>query len=141
MKTLSFAAMAASALVALCAPGLGAAQPYDRHDWDRGGDHRGDGWGRGADGRGEAVAWNIDRRIDWMQKRINRGRDDGSLDRREAWRAQGQLDLIRSDAARMRAHNGGNWLRGDQRDRLNNRLNRLNDQLHWLRRNDERRPW
>jgi hypothetical protein len=120
---------------------VAAAQPYDRHDWDRGGDHRGVGWGRGADGRGEAVARELDRRIDWMQRRIDRGRQDGSLDRGEAWRIQGQLDQIRSDARRMRNHNGGDWLRGDQRDRLTNQLNLLNGQIHWLRNNDDRRPW
>jgi hypothetical protein len=141
MKSLSFAAMAAGTFLAMAAPSLAAAQPYDRHDWDRGGDHRGVGWGRGADGRGEAVARELDRRIDWMQRRIDRGRQDGSLDRGEAWRIQGQLDQIRSDARRMRNHNGGDWLRGDQRDRLTNQLNLLNGQIHWLRNNDDRRPW
>ena len=146
MKALTLAAMAASALVTIAAPSLGAAQPYDHPggDWghnDRGGDwgrhDRGGDWGRGP---GQAGAWDIDRRIDWMQHRVDRGRDDGSLDRREAWRVQGQLDDIRQDARRMRRHNGG-WLRGDQRDMLNSRLDRLNDQIRWLRHNDERRPW
>lgn len=141
MKALTIAAMAASALVALTAPSLGAAQPYDNHDRGGGWDQRDYARGQGADGRGGAVAQELDRRIDWMQRRIDRGRQDGSLDRGEAWRIQGQLDQIRQDSRRMRQHNGGNWLRGDQRDRLTARLNRLNDQIHWLRRNDDRRPW
>jgi hypothetical protein len=145
MKALTFAAMAASALVALAAPSLGAAQPYDHQDRGGGWDHRdrGGDWGHGpggAHGPGQAGAWDINRRIEWLQHRIDRGRDDGSLDRQEAWRVQGRLDEIGRDARRMRRQNGG-WLRGDQRDMLNARLDRLNDRIRWLRHNDDQRPW
>lgn len=91
-------------------------------------------------GPGPASGWDLDRRIDWMQQRINRGRDDGSLDRREAWRVQQELNRVRRDEDRMRGMHGGRlW----DRDRmmLQARLDRLNDQIHWMRHNDERRPW
>lgn len=84
--------------------------------------------------------WDLNRRMDWMQQRIDHGREDGSLDRREARRAQSELNRIRDDESRMRDHHGGRlWDR--DRDVLQARLDRLNDQLRWLRHNDERRPW
>ncbi|MDR3512901.1 MAG: hypothetical protein P4L73_14790 [Caulobacteraceae bacterium] len=140
MKALTLAAMAASALMALAAPGLGAAQPYDHHDWGGPGPGPGPGYDRGPGDHGRPGGWDLDRRIDWMQQRINRGRADGSLDGREAWRAQRSLDGIRQDERRMRYRNGG-WLNDRQRGVLQDRLDRLNDQIRWLRHNDERRPW
>ena len=131
MKFVTFAALAASALVTLTLPSLGAAQPYDHHDWRP---------GPGAGGPPAPGGWDLDRRMDWIQQRISRGRADGSLDRREAWRAQRSLDSIKSDARRMRMRHHG-WLSGSDRDALQTRLDRLNDRLHWLRNNDERRPW
>ena len=50
------------------------------------------------------------------------------------------LDDIRQDERRMRYRNGG-WLNDRQRGVLQDRLDRLNDQIRWLRHNDERRPW
>jgi len=126
MRALTIAAMAASALMALAAPSLAAAQPYDHHGWDH---------GPGAPG-----GWDLDRRIDWMQQRIDRGRADGSLDRREADRVQHELDRIRHDDHEWRERNGG-WLNDGQRQALQDRLDRLNDQMHWMRDNGERRPW
>ena len=41
--------------------------------------------------------WELDRRLDWMQQRIDRGRADGSLDRREARRVQSEIIRIRQD--------------------------------------------
>lgn len=131
MNKLSLAILAAAGVAALSAPV--AAQP----------DYHG-GYGYHGDrdrGRDEGPrAWDLNRRIDWMQQRIDRGRRDGSLDRREAGRVQARLDDIRRDKARMERRNGG-FLRGDQRGELQRRLDGLNDQIHWMRNNDERRPW
>lgn len=130
MKFSTLATLAAGVAIAISAPAM--AQPYGGYH-DRGGyDH---GGGGGAPG-----AWNLDRRIDWMQRRIDRGRQDGSLDRREAFRAQSALSDINRDMRRMQRRNGG-MLDDRQRDMLSGRLDRLNDQIHWLRQNDERRPW
>ena len=130
MKPITTAVLAAVSLFA--AVPAGQAQPYYHH--------------RGAGERivenlvDHATGWDLDRRINWMQDRINHGRDDGSLDRREAHHAQNELDNIRADKARFeRRHRGrlDDYARSD----LESRLDRLNDQLHWLRHNDERRPW
>ncbi|MDR3507551.1 MAG: hypothetical protein P4L64_06600 [Caulobacteraceae bacterium] len=85
-------------------------------------------------------AWDIDRRIDWLQRRIEHGRADGSLDRREAMRAQRALDSIRAEVRRARYRHDGQ-LEGYERERLQGRLDELNGRLHWMRQNDERRPW
>ena len=132
MKLSTLAMLAASGVIAAATPVM--AQPY-------GGYHdRGDHYDRDR-GRDEGPrAWDLGRRLDWMQRRIDRGRQDGSLDRREAYRVQSSLDEISRDMRRMERRNGGR-LDGRQRDMLDDRLNRLNDQIHWLRQNDERRPW
>ena len=125
MKTMTSAALASLALLT-AAPAL--AQPMYGHP---------PGPPAGAPAPG---GWELDRRLDWMQERINHGRQDGSLDRREARRVQGELIRIRRDEHRMREHNGG---RLSDRDRvfLQDRVDRLNDHIRWLRHNDERRPW
>ena len=124
MKRILIAALAASALAVAMAPAH--AQPgYGR---DRGGE------------RGERGGYDIGQRIEWLQGRIDRGRRDGSLDRREARRAQERLNDIRYDERRMRERHGGH-LGPEERDRLNQRLEQLSDSLHWMRHNDERRPW
>jgi hypothetical protein len=84
--------------------------------------------------------WDIGRRIQWTQDRINRGRGDGSLDRREFRRVQGQLNHIRHDFERAR-YQGGGRIDDRARDFLADRLNHLNDEIHWLRDNGDRRPW
>ena len=84
--------------------------------------------------------WDLDRRIDWLQQRIDRGRSDGSLDRREARRVQHELRRIRIESNRMHARHGGRLWERD-RARLEAQLDRLNDHVRWLRHNDERRPW
>ncbi len=138
MKHAGLLTVAAGALLALTASGLASAQPYD-HRGPPDGYHR--DWGRGGDrGPERSDGWNLDRRIEWLQQRIDHGRDDGSLDRREAWRVQSRLDEIRQEERRLRRHHGGG-LGDDDRDALNRRLDRLNDQIRWLRHNDERRPW
>lgn len=136
MKLSTLAILAASGVIAAATPVM--AQPYGGYH-DRG-DHYDHG-DRGDRGRDEGPrAWDLSRRIDWLQRRIDRGREDGSLDRHEAYRVQSALDEIRHDMRRMERRNGG-YLDGRQRDMLDGRLDRLNDQIHWLRRNDDRRPW
>jgi hypothetical protein len=79
--------------------------------------------------------WPIDRREAWLQERITNGRANGSLSRREAYRAQSTLDDIKMTQARMMRHSGGR-LRDDQREMLNQRLSRLSDMLR-----GDRPPW
>lgn len=56
-------------------------------------------WNREAAWRGAPDG--IQQRIDWLQERINRGRQDGSLSRMEAQRAERELNLIDRDAATL----------------------------------------
>jgi len=130
MKLSTLAMLAACGAIAAAAPAM--AQPYGGYP------NRGDHYDHDRDHGPQA--WDLGRRIDWLQRRIDRGRQDGSLDRREAYRVQGSLNDIRGDMRRMQRRNGG-MLDPRQRDVLNDRLDRLNDQIHWLRQNDERRPW
>jgi hypothetical protein len=74
-------------------------------------------------------------RIGFLQQRIDRGIRDGSLDRREAWRAQRELRTIREDAWRMRRDNGGR-LTPEASATLQGRLDSLSRSIRWMRRND-----
>lgn len=134
MKIAVFTALALVGAIVAGSPAL--SQPdRPQPDRDHGYGHFGPGWeDHGTQG------WDLQRRLDWMQERITRGRDDGSLSWREARRAQARLDDIRQDMRRMRYRSGG-WLRPEDRDALQARLDRLNDQIRWMRHNDEARPW
>ena len=93
MKLSTLAILAASGVIAAATPVM--AQPYGGYH-DRGDRH--DHSDRGDRGRDDGPrAWDLSRRIDWLQRRIDRGREDGSLDRREAYRVQSALDEIRHD--------------------------------------------
>lgn len=95
------------------------------HDPRYGGRDRGDFW-RGAPG-------NPYQRIQFMQDRINRGVADGTLDRREAWRANRELNNVRQWLRRM--HWRGEELTPDQRARVQARLDDISRQIRWERRN------
>src|SRR5262245_35611837 len=74
----------------------------------------------GASGWNREAFWrdapsDIRQRIDWLQRRIDRGVQDGSLTRREARDLYGRLDFIRRDARR-------GYMTPDRRDRLQARL-------------------
>jgi hypothetical protein len=79
--------------------------------------------------------WPLERRESWLQERIDNGRANGSLSRRDAYRAQGMLNDIKMTQARMMRHSHGR-LRDDDREMLNRRLSRLSDMLR-----GERPPW
>src|SRR6266576_2743615 len=79
-------ALALAGILLTAAPA--SAQPYNGN-WNRN-----DFW-RGAPS-------DVYQRIDYLQRRIDRGVRDGTLTRREAQRAQYQLDRIRRDASYMR---------------------------------------
>lgn len=101
-----------------------SAQPYgDR--WDNRSSY---GW-NSSDFWREAPrdAWA---RINYMQQRIDRGIQDGSLTRNEGRRLQRELERIRRDARR--------WRRGSDRDlRLQARLDDLGRSIRWERRDNQ----
>jgi uncharacterized protein YdeI (BOF family) len=73
-------------------------------------------------------------RIQFMQDRVNRGVADGSIDRREAWRVNRQLNGVRQWIQRM--HWQGQRLTPDQRARVQARLDEISRQIRWMRHND-----
>lgn len=123
-----------TAVTTLAGPVL--AQPYGGPPQDRGSPHYDQGHGYGVQPGG----WEINRRMRWLQDRISRGRANGSLDRREFRRVEVELNRIRHDDEAARAANRGRMPPAVRAD-LEARLDRLSDQIHWLRTNAERRPW
>jgi hypothetical protein len=71
-------------------------------------------------------------RIRYLQDRINRGARDGTLTRREAQRAQYQLDSIRRDAALMRR----NGFSPSESASIQARLDNVSRNIRWARNND-----
>ncbi len=84
--------------------------------------------------------WSLAQRETWLQQRIERGRADGSLDRREAFRAQRSLNDIKTLQAQLTRRDHG---RLNETDRLyiEQRLETLRNNLHWMRENRETAPW
>jgi len=130
--------------VAALALAIGAAAPaaaQNGRDWngDRGGNsdrnwNSDRGWDRNAFWReAPSDSW---RRIDFLQRRIERGRADGSLTAREASRAQYQLATLRRQASRMRRRGGGE-LNSTDEAWLQARLDTLSQQVRWARNNGE----
>lgn len=76
-----------------------------------------------------ASAWE---RIDFLQHRIDHGRDDGSLNRHEAIRAEADLHQIHDMAAQMRERDGGS-LNATDETYIQGRLDNLSRQIRWDR--------
>jgi hypothetical protein len=72
-------------------------------------------------------------RIQFLQRRIDRGVADGSLTRREARRSQRELDGIRRDARRMGRH-----LNDRERATLQARLDDVARDIRWQRHDNDR---
>jgi hypothetical protein len=72
-------------------------------------------------------------RIDWLQRRIDRGIADRSLDRREARNAQQELNTIRRMTRGMRMRNGVLYPRDAAI--VQQRLDALSQRLRWDRQN------
>ena len=118
---------------------------YDRHgDWvdgqpngyyDSRGEwvaHPANGYDRRGGYRDRAGTWDIDTQISRLDDRIERGRNDGSLSRRESYRARLALNSIRQDEQNRR--NDGSLSDRDQ-SRLQARLDRLTDEVRLDRQN------
>ena len=73
-------------------------------------------------------------RIDFLQRRIQHGIDDGSLNPREARRSQYQLSQIRQNADRMRYRHRGRFSPADY-DYIQGQLDSLSQQIRWQRGN------
>jgi hypothetical protein len=93
-------------------------------------------YGRAVPGWDREAFWrdapsDIRQRIDWLQRRIDRGVDDGTLTRSESRDLDRRLDYIRRDAAR-------GYITPERRDRLQARLDDLSSEVRWQRRDGDR---
>jgi hypothetical protein len=97
-------------------------------------------YGQPAPGQIVAGDWSLERREAWLQERITKARADGSLSRRDAYRAQMALNDIKAQQARMIRRSGR--LHDNARAVLEQRLDRLRDTIRWSRQsNDNAPPW
>jgi hypothetical protein len=96
---------------------------HDRDHADQRGDH-GNFWDR--------APRDLDGREDWLDRKIQDGMNDGSLDRGEARRALKQLAAIRRDQSRYTRRDRGN-LSDDHRESLSDRLDDVGQQMRWDR--------
>jgi hypothetical protein len=85
-------------------------------------------------------AWTLERREAWMQERIDHARADGTLTRRDAYRAQASLNQVKALQARM-LRRGHGQLRDVDRQYLEQRLDHVRDTMRWLRQSNETAPW
>jgi hypothetical protein len=115
----------AAAAVLLLSSGTAIAQPSQNRD--RG--QSSSGWDR--DAFWHDAPSDIRQRIDWLQRRIDRGVQDGSLTRSQAGDLYRRLNFIRRDAR-------SGDITPDRRDRLQERLDDLSSQVRWQRHDGER---
>lgn len=73
-------------------------------------------------------------RMHFLRARVDRGLADGSLDRREAARVYHELDGVDQWIRRMHWEDAGR-LSPDQRARVQDRLDGISRQIHWMKRN------
>jgi len=121
---LRFTLTSAAAAIAFAAlmPGQAGAQPYPDSRYAAA--TAPNGWDRDQFWRGAPTSPR--QRIDWLQRRIQRGRADGTLNRREAYDAQRELNDIRRMAMRTRSRS--------QDDMVQARLDQLSQRIRWERR-------
>eukprot|EP01042_Synura_sphagnicola_P012728 gene12728-16178_t len=140
MKTvITLAAMAAS-LTAVAIPAMASAQTYTRTTvvMDRGDDRFDRRDDRGWDGGrwDNRSGGSVDRRIDMMQDRLEMGRRNGALSRREAWRIDSNLrDIV---SLKRDFERSGRGLDGREVNILNAKLDYLSDQMRFERRDGNR---
>jgi len=110
-----------------CLALAGSVPAIAQSGWDRGSQT---GWDRDSYWRG---AGNDPlQRIEFMQRRIDRGAADGSLTRKEAKASQKTLNQIRRDASRM-----GNRINDREAAQLNSRLDALGQKVRYRRTDDD----
>ena len=120
---LSLLGAAASALIALAASPAVHAQAVDA-----------------AAVVGDHGNWTLKQREAWLDNRLDKARDDSSIDRREFERVHHELSGIREDEDRLRDHHDGQLTDNETTD-LEARLDGVANQIHWLHENSFQRPW
>ena len=84
--------------------------------------------------------WTLKQREEWLADRLDKSRDDGSLDHHEYDRVKHELHDIHEDEERMRDHHD-NQLTDNENSVLEARLDDVAAKIHWLRENTFTRPW
>ncbi|HVP84723.1 MAG TPA: hypothetical protein VMS78_08385 [Rhizomicrobium sp.] len=88
-----------------------------------------------------ADEWDLNHREQWLQERVDRGLQDGSLDSEEAKHVRQDLEQIHEEQVRLQDANDGELMASDS-DRLETKLDHVARQIHWLKKeNDEMPPW
>ncbi len=89
--------------------------------------------------RAQDGQWSLERRESWMQEKIEHAVANGDLTDHDSKRAQKMLEGIMDRQAHLVSADGG-ALRPSDRRELEERLDNLNDTLHWARKEDAA-PW
>ena len=84
---------------------------------------------------------DLNHREQWLQERVDRGLQDGSLGADEARHVRQDLEQIHEEQVRLQDANDGELMASDS-DRLEMKLDHVARQIHWLKQeNDEMPPW
>jgi len=89
---------------------------------------------------GDHGNWTLKQRETWLDDRLDKARDDGSLDHREYDRVHHEMSRIRDDEDQLRGHHDGQLTDNETSD-LEARLDGVAGQVHWLRENSFQKPW
>ena len=84
--------------------------------------------------------WTLKQREEWLYNRLDRARDDGSINSAEFDRVHHVMDRIRDDENRQRDDHDGQ-LTDNETTLLEARLDSVASQIHWLHEDAFRRPW
>jgi hypothetical protein len=85
--------------------------------------------------------WTLSQREDWLKSRLDKAKDDGSLDRHEYDRVKDEINDIHHDEGKMRGRHDHGELTDNETADLEARLDHVADQIHWLHENTFQRPW
>ncbi len=118
----------AASLLAGAATSAASAQAYGSDQRNAGGYDQGD-----RTGFWSGAPQGPRQRIDWLQQKINRGEQDGSLDRNESRSSQTELNNIRR-MARYYSRRDGRELTSRHSDYIQSRLDSLSQRIRWQRR-------
>jgi hypothetical protein len=84
--------------------------------------------------------WTLAEREKWLDSRLDKARDDGSIDHHEFERVKHELHDIHENEDRMRDHHDGQLTDNETAD-LESRLDAVAAQIHWLHEHSFTRPW
>jgi hypothetical protein len=84
--------------------------------------------------------WTLKQREDWLNNRLDKAQDDGSIDHHEFDRVHHKLQDIRDDEDQLRDHHDGQ-LTDNETAELEARLDSVAAEIHWLHENSFQKPW